>query len=119
MHLDMMTLFHDEMLGKQICSNLRRDVAQALRLPLQRVSVETALEVGMLKFCKPRDRDTYRPLIVKLGPKQEDLMGRLLYDETLPDLVVTLWYMPSEGAANQPSNLRDEFLRQVFQMNEG
>jgi len=61
-------------------------VAQALRLPLQRVSVETALE--------------------------EDLMGRLLYDETLPDLVVTLWYMPSEGAANQPSNLRDEFLRQ-------
>lgn len=30
---------------KQICSNLRRDVAQALQQPLHRVSVESALEV--------------------------------------------------------------------------
>ena len=36
--------------NKQICSNLRRDVAQALQLPLHRVSVETALEVTFLKL---------------------------------------------------------------------
>lgn len=53
--------------------------------------------------------------------KQEDLVGRHRYDEELPDLVVTLWYLPKESTPDEAQSLKDEFLRQVckFLLSQG
>ena len=106
---------------EQVCSNLRRDVAQALRLPLHRVSVETALEVTSLKLNEVLLIADF-PLELLCGAlqtrscmvrKQEDLVGRQRFEEEVPDLIVTLWCLADEGMADEANLIKADFIRQA------